>query len=319
MKKRTRKPERNASRKTRTSKRKGKPPNLGATGALDILDPKTGRPRSSGSTSGATSGATSASSPITGSSKRDGLINGTIDGSMAGLSWGEGLEDDNGLIDIFDPGKPAGRSRGPAALALRQLGTGGADRRHLVAASSLAVVVLLVSTSLLIILSANDQEARIRIDGEFDDWADARLVADAYGDVTAPEVDITRTGVESDGLYLSFYIETVESLFTGERGRTARVLIDADLDTETGFALLGPGSDDQVTPVLGADYLIELYGRQGFVLTSVLYTFEQRDGRSQLDWNGFTALTTLNARTGVVRLTEMMDDLSARDGCEDAG
>ena len=334
MKKRTRKPERNASRTNGTSKRKGKPPNLGATGALDILDPKTGRPRSSGSTSGATSGATSASSPITGSSKRDGLINGTIDGSMAGLSWGEGLEDDNGLIDIFDQGKPAGRSRGPAALALRHLGTGGADRRHLVAVSSLFLVCLLVTSGLLIILNSNDQEARIRIDGEFDDWEDAELFSDPAGDTDVLELDLLRMGVASDGLYLSFYLETVEPLFTGERGRTARVLIDADGGPDSGYSVmspvvmssgargLDPGSDrptlgsgamDQKTMGFGTDYLVELYGRQGFVLTTVLYTFEQ-DGRSQLDWNGFSALTTVSARAGEVSWTEMVDDLSVPGG-----
>jgi len=279
MKKRTRKPERNASRKNRTSKRKGKPPNCGAIGALDALDAITRRTRSSGATSAVASASTLASSPaslsdpspVPGTSKRDGLINGTIDGSMAGLSWGEGLVNGGGLIDIVGRGKEAKRSGRPRALARRGSGRLAAPRQHLVAVSSVAIVLMFVTASLLLLLGQQDDDGRIRIDGDFDDWADVTLVDDPVGDVavsssTSAEVnlplDLRRLGVTSDSLYLSFYLETIEPLFGGTSGRTARVLIDSDQDPSSGYAILG----------LGADYLIELYGRQGYVLTAVLYT-----------------------------------------------
>ena len=149
------------------------------------------------------------------------------------------------------------------------------------AVASVAVVALLVGTSLMFILNGDEDTARIRIDGDFSDWNGVAMAADDND--AAPNVDITDFGVVSDSLYLSFYIETAEPLFAGELGRTARILIDTDLDVETGFAFNG----------LGADYLVELYGSKGYVLSAVFYTFEADNA---YDWNGFTALTTITAR-----------------------
>ncbi len=188
-----------------------------------------------------------------------------------GLTNGNGLTNGKGLTN--GEGAPSGRNPG-----FRQ----PTSRRHL-AAASVAVVALLVGTSLMLILNAKDDTARIRIDGEFGDWEGVNLANDEEGD-SLPNVDLIDYGVISDGLYLSFYYRTVEPMFAGEAGRTARMLIDSDLDPATGFAFNG----------LGADYLIELYGKQGFVISSVFYTFES--GRDAYDWNGFTALTTVSAR-----------------------
>ena len=253
---------------------------------------------------------------------------------MAGLSWSDGIVDDEGLtdsiksidgidgmvsIDGIDISKAAGmfqRARRSGGLGIGAGPIRGHDRRSLVAAGSVALVLLLVSTSLFLILARNGQDARIRIDGRFDDWEGTRLVADPMGDVPSSGLDLTRMGVVSDGLYLSLYLETVAPLFAGERGRTARMLIDIDLDGASGYSVPGlgmPGLNISGLGIpshsisglsdgargLGADYLVELYGRQGFVLTAVLYTFEQ-GSRSQLDWNGFTALTAISARAGKV-------------------
>ena len=146
----------------------------------------------------------------------------------------------------------------------------------------MAVVALLVGTSLMLILNGDEDTARIRVDGDFGDWDGVAMASDESD--AAPNIDVTDYGVVSDSLYLSFYIETAEPLFAGETGRTARILIDSDLDAATGFNFNG----------LGADYLVELYGSKGYVLSSVFYTFEADNA---YDWNGFTALTTLTART----------------------
>ena len=134
----------------------------------------------------------------------------------------------------------------------------------------------------MLILNGDEDTARIRVDGDFGDWDGVAMASDESD--AAPNIDVTDYGVVSDSLYLSFYIETAEPLFAGETGRTARILIDSDLDAATGFNFNG----------LGADYLVELYGSKGYVLSSVFYTFEADNA---YDWNGFTALTTLTART----------------------
>ena len=66
-----------------------------------------------------------------------------------------------------------------------------------------------------------------------------------------------------------------------------RILIDSDNNIETGY--LAPG--------IGADGLVEIYGLNQAIFSSVLYTFN--DNRDNTDWNGFTALGPANsARDG---------------------
>jgi len=150
-----------------------------------------------------------------------------------------------------------------------------------------AVVALLVGTSLLLILNASDDGSRIRIDGDMADWEGVTLANDERGDTANPNVDLISYGVISDGLYLSVYLTTDEPLLFGADIRTARILIDSDLDPDTGFAFQG----------LGADYLIEIAGKREVVYTGMLYTFE--DGsRGPHDWNGFEALTPISAMAG---------------------
>ena len=48
-------------------------------------------------------------------------------------------------------------------------------------------------------------------------------------------------------------------------------------------------------PGVGADQMIEIYGKNQAVLSSVLYSFN--DNRDSTDWNGFNALSTTNARS----------------------
>ena len=151
--------------------------------------------------------------------------------------------------------------------------------------ASFAVVLLLVGTSLMLILNATEKTPRVRIDGDFGDWQGVTLTADAAGDVAAPNVDLVAYGVVSDGLYLSFYLETAEPLFAGVEARTARVFVDSDLDAGTGYTFSG----------LGADYLIELSGSRAKAPSGILYVFEA--DRAANDWNGFAALTAVAVRT----------------------
>ena len=48
-------------------------------------------------------------------------------------------------------------------------------------------------------------------------------------------------------------------------------------------------------PGVGADQMIEMYGKGQTVLSSVLYSFN--DNRESNDWNGFFALSSVNSRT----------------------
>ena len=62
-------------------------------------------------------------------------------------------------------------------------------------------------------------------------------------------------------------------------------MIDSDDDLETGYSL----------PGVGADQMIEIYGKNQAILSALLYTFN--DNRENSDWNAFTPISTVTVRT----------------------
>jgi hypothetical protein len=97
-------------------------------------------------------------------------------------------------------------------------------------------------------------------------------------------VDVISTAALTDSVYLSILTVTEEPMFSSSEGYVLRILIDSDDSAETGYSL----------PSIGADQMIEIYGKNNAIMSSVLYTFN--DNRDSSDWNGFSALSTINAR-----------------------
>ena len=74
-------------------------------------------------------------------------------------------------------------------------------------------------------------------------------------------------------------------MFYSSEGYTLRVMIDSDDNSETGYSM----------PGLGVDYVAETYGKEQIILSSMLYSFN--DNRETNDWNGFNAISSVDART----------------------
>ena len=98
---------------------------------------------------------------------------------------------------------------------------------------------------------------------------------------------------------------TSEPIFASSECKTIRILIDSDNSADTGYSL----------PGVGADQMIEMYGKGQTVLSSVLYSFN--DNRESNDWNGFFALNSVNSRTkGVHTETQIpLFDLGTTNSC----
>jgi len=158
---------------------------------------------------------------------------------------------------------------------------------------TIVVILLLLSLfAYLVLWKTQEYEGLINIDGDMGDWDGVTRTADALGDTGNANIDIIENAFQIDTVFLSLLTTTAEPIFTSQEGHTLRVLIDSDDNVMTGYAL----------PGIGADYLIEVYGRSlatlsssGLTNVTVLYTFD--DSRDRHDWNGFTALTWLEART----------------------
>ena len=92
-------------------------------------------------------------------------------------------------------------------------------------------------------------------------------------------------------------------IFTGRMNVSFEepVLIDTDNDVTTGYHI----------PGIGADNLVEIYGKNQAIYSSMLYSFN--DNRERNDWNAFFLLSTINARASgtVVEAQVPLFDLGA--------
>jgi hypothetical protein len=154
---------------------------------------------------------------------------------------------------------------------------------------TIVVILLLISLfAYLVLWKTQEYEGLINIDGDMGDWDGVTRTADALGDTGNANIDIIENAFQIDTVFLSLLTTTAEPIFTSPEGHTLRVLIDSDDNVMTGYAL----------PGIGADHLIEVYGRSlatlsssGLTNVTVLYTFD--DSRDHHDWNGFTAATAV--------------------------
>ena len=137
----------------------------------------------------------------------------------------------------------------------------------------------------LLILWESGEESAIVIDGEVDDWKGYSQTEQEQNNVDSANIDIVRTGAVSDSIYLSLLTTTEEPMFASAEGKTIRILIDSDNSVDTGYAI----------PGMGADQMVEMYGKEQAVLSSILYSFD--NNKDSNDWNGFFALSSVNSRT----------------------
>ena len=173
------------------------------------------------------------------------------------------------------------------------------------AATVSAFLILFAGVSLLVLWDSNET-SQITVDGLSSDWSEIQKTEQESGNVENANIDIVTAAIISDSVYLSILTLTEEPIFSSSEGYTLRIMIDSDDNSETGYAM----------PGIGADQMIEVYGKNQAVLSSVLYTFN--DNRDSIDWNGFNALSTTNARSiqNTVEVQVPLFDLGATSSDE---
>ena len=135
------------------------------------------------------------------------------------------------------------------------------------------------------------EERGVVIDGHFNDWSGVAVRSDNHEDQsTNYNVNLVAAALQIDSVYLSVYVETEESIFSGSSSNLLRIFIDSDADPITGYDYRG----------IGADYLLELSGSDTTIKSSYLYTWDKNRGRT--DWNGFVPLSTVNAHVSSNKL-----------------
>jgi hypothetical protein len=143
----------------------------------------------------------------------------------------------------------------------------------------------------------------IVIDGDFQDWADTRLVDVAPEPAGNPNVDIVRVAVVDNIRYLSFLVEVRGTMLAGAPSPDLTmdavfVFIDTDRSFATGYAVNG----------IGADRLIAIGGRGGVANVTAFLEFDAN--RAADDWNGWIKAATVRAAASGSQLETQIDWLA---------
>jgi len=175
---------------------------------------------------------------------------------------------------------------------------------------ALCVVLILVGASYMVLL--NGKEDGVEVDGKFSDWDDVETVEDTRT-TENPSIDLVRYRALLDDTHLSLYLETRSALLRGlgENGDSIQIFVDTDQDPETGYAL----------PSFGAEYLLEIYGKDGKVLSSNLYLFDTNhrtdEKRATNDWNAWAPMFAVEVAVSGNKLeTQLWHDELQLDGTD---
>jgi len=152
--------------------------------------------------------------------------------------------------------------------------------------ASLTIVLLIFSA--IIILGNTSSNPGIVIDGRFSDWKSTEIFQD---EVSNSYPDIISCGIRSDDIFLSFYLQTAESLLSGfgSTGDTLRIFIDTDSNANTGYSI----------KTIGSDFLVEIYGVDNTITSSWYYQYDlnyrSQEPRSNHDWNAWSPMFSVDA------------------------
>jgi hypothetical protein len=216
----------------------------------------------------------------------NGLSNGCPFVMDEGSTLGVGLLDDSVLVDrepVFSSRKVDMLSA-RLKLKRRVQGTLAELRLGRSRFPALALVLLVLLGSWAMVLS-RDPGRELRVDGDLSDWKGKELIQDPV-DSGDPGTDLLGYRAILLEHQLFVYLEARAALFQGfgSEPTVLHLFLDTDLDPETGYPVHG----------LGANYMLELVGRNNQVLTSQLFVFDQdhrsTDTRARNDWSAWAPL-----------------------------
>lgn len=252
-----------------------------------------GRVNGVGKVNGLVNGVGRVNGLVNGMGRVNGLVNGMgrVNGLISQIRTGRV----NGLVNGFSSTR-RGLSNGITNGAGLTNGLGGRRfGRDTMKGRWKMFVIPLIAMALIVTpyLSLVQQESyvKINIDGEFSDWTGFTRRVQELPQLNA-NIDIVNIGLEDNGAYLSFFIETKGTILTGGNGvvDTFMVFIDYDLNADTGYRI----------DSLGADFMARIYGIDAKLKGSTIHQFDDLGDRD--DWSGWSTVGNLPAASSGNRL-----------------
>jgi ribosomal protein L40E len=225
---------------------------------------------------------------------REGLVNGraAVHGGT-GLTNGRGRASGPGLVN--GTGMVNGTGLVEKADSVAQIHVSPVKRWQFLAV--LVALAIVIPTFLLIAMPRSTGPA---IDGSFSDWAHAQMF-DMQAPASTPDVTVLEWSVQTIDKDLFVYIETGTTMMSSSNVDSFYLFVDSDDSPGTGYAVSG----------LGADYMVELHGWDGQVMSSSLLGFDSLD---QYNWSSWTLIGSTSVAISADKLEAMTEMPLALDG-----
>lgn len=120
--------------------------------------------------------------------------------------------------------------------------------------------------------SRSGDEGPFSVDGDFGDWEDAAMFT-VMSVSTDVDPDVVEWSVATYGDYVYLYVHMSREVMAGMAAQRVTLFIDSDDSADSGYLVDG----------IGADHMMELFGWNGSVSTSLLFNYHSTEDR--LDWN----------------------------------
>ncbi|HID73910.1 MAG TPA: hypothetical protein EYP43_02535, partial [Thermoplasmata archaeon] len=164
----------------------------------------------------------------------------------------------------------------------------------------LAVVILMLGLSASAYILMLPSQRGMEMDGDFGDWKDVTLYKDEEYDAAHAGIDIVGYAIKGDDMRLFLFLEVRGVLFDPPSGDWMAIHIFVDSDNaRTGYDIMQ----------IGADYLIEVYGKGGHVTSAHYYAFDlESDGTRAAgdDWGNWSHISPVRAGNDARRLEVAM-------------
>ena len=157
-------------------------------------------------------------------------------------------------------------------------------------------------------LLIDSKDSGVSIDGKFGDWKNEVFYDDSDDQIVNKSINIDSYGINNDKTKLSFYIKVEDTILrdygTQKDGDTIQIFVDLDQNVETGYIING----------IGADSMIEIYGRSNEILSSMYYKFD--NSRANNDWNAWEVMFEVEAICDGTELETQLwlDDIGIEKG-----
>ena len=172
----------------------------------------------------------------------------------------------------------------------------------------LVILVISILLSAYFYIAVYLPSLRMKVDGNFSDWANVPKTNDGEDSTSHVNMDIWKYAIatQDDDLFLYFEVAGTMLNGTGDSNDAVNIFVDNDKNPDTGYRVRS----------VGAEYRIEVTGHDGDISNAKLYHFDASVRKSDYDWSAWTESGNLKAaaKSGKLETKVSMSDINIGKG-----